>query len=107
MGKSSKRDLATAEASTVEPVVAAAATEADDSMQVDEPKVKKSKKSKTVEGGDAVEEGSKEVPKEAISAIAKPLAGKKVSKSVLKLVKKGEHFSPTALQDTRGHRMVL
>ena len=62
-------------------------------MEVDGPKVKKSKKSKTTEGDAAdgeTKEGSKEVPKEAISAIAKPLAGKKVAKSVLKLVKKGQ-----------------
>lgn len=82
MGKSSKRDL---------PVDAAPAAEvadesaADITMEVDEPKAKKSKKGK---GED--DEGAKEIPKEAISAIAKPLAGKKVAKHVLKLVKKGQ-----------------
>lgn len=81
MGKSAKRDLD----STVEVVEVVA----DVSMSTEEPKLKKSKKSKTTEGEEAEAE-SKEIPKEALSAIAKPLAGKKVGKHVLKLVKKGQ-----------------
>lgn len=85
MGKSSKRELE---------VTVPSSDAAIDAMAVDEPKIKKSKKSKTtVEGeAEAVEDSvdaKKEVLKEAISAIAKPLAGKKVAKTVLKLVKKG------------------
>lgn len=95
MGKSSKRTLDGAAPSSdaaagettvvVEEVIV---------MEVDsaEPKAKKSKKDKH-DGAD----GEKEVPKEALSAIAHPLAGKKVGKKVLKLVKKGEATSFTLL----------
>ena len=80
MGKSSKRtlDAEAAPSSDAAPVTDAQA------MEVDEPKAKKSKKDKD---GDS---GEKEIPKEALSAIAKPLAGKKAGKKVLKLVKKGQ-----------------
>lgn len=94
MGKSSKRDLATSEAVAEVVAEVPVVEEADESMQLDVPKTKKAKKTKTTADGEVVEEGSKEVPKEAISAIAKPLAGKKVGKSVLKLVKKGESRIP-------------
>lgn len=50
-----------------------------DAATTEQPKHKKSKK----------EGEEKEIPKEALSPIAVPLAGKKVGKKVLKLVKKG------------------
>ncbi|KAL8290390.1 hypothetical protein RQP46_002648 [Phenoliferia psychrophenolica] len=78
MGKSSKRTL-DAEAAPSSDAAAAPVAEA---MEVDEPVAKKSKKDK--DGDKEV----KEVPVEALSAIAKPLAGKKAGKKVLKLVKK-------------------
>lgn len=80
MGKSSKRSAEAVDA------VAAPTSEMDVDVAVDAaaPKAKKSKK----DDGESKE--VKEIPKEAISAIAKPLAGKKLSKHVLKLVKKGE-----------------
>lgn len=81
MGKSSKRTLE-ADAAPSSDAAPAAEVEA---MEVDEPKAKKSKK-----GGD---DEAKEIPKEALSAIAKPLAGKKTGKKVLKLVKKGQSRS--------------
>lgn len=84
MGKSSKRALesaaATAPSSDVAPM------EVDTAVAVDEVEAPKSKKSKKDKDG---ESDVKEIPKEAISAIAKPLAGKKLNKHVLKLVKKG------------------
>lgn len=78
MGKSSKR---AAEAAAVAPSSdAVVAMEVEESTTIVEPKAKKAKKE---------EAEVKEIPKEAISAIAKPLAGKKLSKKILKIVKKG------------------
>jgi len=81
MGKSSKRtaDDAAAPASD-----AAMQVDAPAAVPVDTPsKAKKSKKDKA--GAEADEA---EVPTEALSAIARPLAQKKTSKHTLKLVKK-------------------
>lgn len=81
MGKSSKR------ATEAEAAPAPSSDAGDVTMdvaEVVEPKAKKVKK----EDGEA-----KEVPKSAISAIAHPLAGKKLHKHVYKLVKKGSSGS--------------
>lgn len=77
MGKSSTKRSAEAAPSSDAPAmdVDAAVEEVDSEA----PKAKKVKK----------EEGA-EVKEAATSAIAKPLAGKKMGKHVLKLVKKGE-----------------
>lgn len=75
-----------------------AAPAADVSMQVDEAEPK-AKKSKTVE--------DKEVPKEAISAIAKPLAGKKLGKHVLKLVKKGKLRRSLGIEDDSNWQLTF
>lgn len=89
MGKSSKRAL---EAAAAAPSSDAAPMEIDAMVTVVESETPKSKKSKK----DKDEGETKEIPKEAISAIAKPLAGKKLNKHVLKLVKKGKFFGASS-----------
>lgn len=75
--KSKRTSTAIDEAETVE-VEAGDVTMEEPTVEGGAPKAKKAKK-----------DDDKEIPKEAISAIAKPLAGKKMGKHVLKLVKKG------------------
>lgn len=78
MGKSTKTKRSAEDAA---PSSDAPAMEVDAVEEVDSeaPKAKKAKKEEGVE-----------VKEAAVSAIAKPLAGKKMGKHVLKLVKKGE-----------------
>lgn len=84
MGKKSTKRALEADAaapSSEAPAPAAEAMEVDVAATDAAPKAKKSKKDDGAE---------KEIPAEALAAIASPLAVKKTNKHLLKLVKKGE-----------------
>jgi len=106
MGKSSKRKAEEAGLVTVVPesssaaAVQGVAADASEVMDVDvsvskkkSKKDKPSKKSKDGKESSSKDEAALNIPADALSPIARPLAGRKFAKKTLKTVKKGEEQS--------------